>query len=178
MSQSLDGELEALLEATARGDDSAFRMLYERTAPLLLGLSLKLLRRRDAAEDVLQDAFIRIWHNAGEYHRDRGRVLTWMASIVRYRAIDVLRRRRIDGEDPDQQDSGPGPFELLQSADDAERLMRCLGLLGERQSRSITLAFFEGLSHRELAGRLQEPLGTVKTWIRRGLASLRECLES
>lgn len=178
MKQKSDGELEALLEATARGDEDAFRVLYERTAPVLLGLSMRLLRRRDVAEDVLQDAFIRIWHNASEYHRDRGRVLSWMACIVRNRAIDVLRRARADAEQGDEEDSGPGPFELAQHADDAERLMRCLGLLGERQSRSIALAFFEGLSHRELAGRLQEPLGTVKTWIRRGLVSLRECLES
>jgi RNA polymerase sigma-70 factor (ECF subfamily) len=184
--QELDGgardpaeELIGLLRATARGDRVAFERLYQCTSPTLFGVARSLLRRQEWAEEAVQDAYLRIWYHADEYHPSRGRALTWMISIVRYRAIDLLRRQRTpqaaNGESGDR--DTPDPEALAVALHDTHRLLGCLGDLTERQRRSIVLAFFEGLTHAELAHRLEVPLGTIKSWVRRGLAILKECLE-
>jgi RNA polymerase sigma-70 factor (ECF subfamily) len=175
-------ELARLLQATARGDRQAFARLYELTAPKLLGAGVHMLKRRELAEDVLQDLFVKVWHRASEYHVERGSVLTWLYSIQRYLALDKLRAQR-PTEALDEQVSntlafeGPDPSMMVMSSDMAARVHQCLDTLTDVQRRSVTLAFFEGLTHTELTQKLQMPLGTVKSWIRRGLMSLQKCLE-
>jgi RNA polymerase sigma-70 factor, ECF subfamily len=178
------GELAALLGACARQDTRAFSRLYEMTAPTLLGCLIRILRRRALAEEVLQDVFVHIWQRANQYDGERGRAWPWLVSVARYRAIDILRRERADATDPfaladaleDEAGAGVSTGESLPG--DAQDLARCLDTLGAEQRNSIRLAFLNGRSHPEIAQALDRPLGSVKSWIRRGLVSLRECIEA
>lgn len=175
--------LDDLLSRCALRDQQAFAALYRASAPKLFAVAVRITRRRDWAEEVLQESFVNIWHHAPGYDASRSAPMTWMTTIVRNRALDWLRRpRETESEDAEAliaavADDGPGPDELYAQADQAGRLAECLEHLTAEQRRSITLAFFQGLSHGELAGQLGKPLGTVKTWIRRGLERLKSCLE-
>ncbi|MDI1301838.1 MAG: sigma-70 family RNA polymerase sigma factor [bacterium] len=176
-------DLAPLVYRTALGDQRAFEQLYRQTSSRLYGVALILLRRRDLAEEVLQEAYIKIWHAAGSYQPERGTVSTWLSTIVRRSAIDRLRRNRNDAlvqQEPEDRDvvdeDTPGPLQQLLADADGMRLSRCLEHLDERQRESLRLAFFQGLTHSELAARLEAPLGTVKAWIRRGLDKLKGCL--
>jgi RNA polymerase sigma-70 factor (ECF subfamily) len=179
--------LENLLEACGRRDHGAFARLYETTSPKLFGVAMRILRREDWAEEVLQDCYVSIWNNAGNYSSALSAPMTWMTSIVRNRCLDWLRRPRLelvlaregeDGEDPLHAipSDDPGPLEALSRSADAKALAECLERLEPKQRQAIMLAFFQGLSHSELAGHMRQPLGTVKTWVRRGLERLRGCL--
>jgi RNA polymerase sigma-70 factor (ECF subfamily) len=179
--------LAALLAGCARRDQDAFARLYESTAPKLFGVALRILRREDWAEEVIQDCYVSIWHHAGAYSSERSAPLTWMTSIVRNRCLDWLRRPNLEvvlqrpndeGEDPLTQIAadGPGPLEALARAADARAIAACLGTLTANQRQAIVLAFYDGLSHSELAAHMHQPLGTVKTWVRRGLEKLKGCL--
>jgi RNA polymerase sigma-70 factor (ECF subfamily) len=182
-----DRHLEALLAACALGDRTAFADLYRATAGILFALAVRLLRRRDQAEEVLQDCYLSIWNSAGSYSRALSAPMTWMTAIVRNRCFDLLRRPVVevtlepdeDGEAPLEklEADEPNPLERLCAVADAEAIARCLAGLGPEQRQVIVLAFYEGLSRWELAARLGRPVGTVKTWIRRGLERLRACLE-
>lgn len=175
-------DLAALIYQTALGDQRAFERLYQQTSPQLFGAALALLRRRDLAEDVLQEAYVKIWHSAASYQPERGSATTWLGTIVRRCAIDRLRRRSpetatlADEEWETIADDSPGPLQNVIADADARRLGICLDQLDERQRESVALAFFHGLTHSELAERLAAPLGTVKAWVRRGLDKLRTCL--
>jgi RNA polymerase sigma-70 factor, ECF subfamily len=173
--------LEALLARSALGDRDAFRELYQATAAKLFGVALRILRREDWAEEVLQECYVSVWRHAPEYRASRAAPMTWMTSIVRNRCLDWLRRpnpQPIDDELLESLESeNPGPLAELERSHDSAALARCLRGLDARQRQAIALAFFDGLSHAELARHLREPLGTVKTWVRRGLARLRSCLE-
>lgn len=175
-------DLAPLVYRTALGDQRAFETLYRETSPRLFGVALMLLRRRDLAEEVLQEAYIKVWHAAGSYQPERGAVSTWLGTIVRRTAIDRLRRARQDGLTLDEAgwealpDLAPGPLENAMADAEARRLGLCLDELDERQRESVALAFLQGLTHSELAARLGSPLGTVKAWVRRGLERLRQCL--
>ncbi|HLA74381.1 MAG TPA: sigma-70 family RNA polymerase sigma factor [Gammaproteobacteria bacterium] len=172
-----------LLTRCARADESAFARLYELTSAKLFALALRILRRRDWAEDVLQESFINIWRHAGDYHADKGAPHTWLASIVRHRALDLLRRVGARGgadEETDVdlvEDNTPGPLAQAVQTQDAQALQRCLDGLQATQRESILLAYYHAYTHEQLARHLHAPLGTVKSWIRRGLALLKECLE-
>lgn len=179
--------LENLLEACARRDQGAFARLYETTSSKLFGVAVRILRREDWAEEVLQDCYVSIWNNAGSYTPALSAPMTWMTSIVRNRCLDWLRRPRLevvlerdgeDGEDPllAIASDEPGPLEALAQSADAKALAECLKRLDAKQRQAIMLAFFQGLSHSELAGHMRQPLGTVKTWVRRGLERLKGCL--
>ncbi len=176
--------LEALSAAVARGRRDAFAALYAATSPQLFGVALRILKRRDWAEEALQDSYVSVWRRAGDYRPVKGSVLTWMVSIVRYRAIDVLRRNRMTvplEETPEREtwrDPGPSPFEATLASAEGRRLRACLETLDDKPRAAIMLAYFEGLTHEELATRLAAPLGTVKSWIRRALAKLKDCLGS
>ena len=175
-------ELARLLQATARGDRHAFARLYELTAPKLLGAGVHLLKRRELAEDVLQDLFVKVWHRASDYQAERGGVLTWLYSIQRYLALDRLRARRPTEALDDEMSNtlafeGADPSSLAMSSDMAARVHQCLDTLTQEQRRCVMLAFFDGLTHIELTQKLQTPLGTVKSWIRRGLLGLQKCLD-
>lgn len=167
-----EARLVTWIARTGQGDRVAFRELYDQSAGLLLAVAMRLLRDRDRAEDALQDAFVQIWHRAADYHAGRGTAMGWMVSIVRYRAIDLLRReQRHDGPDGSAVEAMEVP-DFATSQDLAD----CMDRLSGSQQQSIALAFFEGLTHEELALRLASPMGTIKSRIRRALTRLRECL--
>lgn len=175
--------LAALLAATARGEQAAFARLYRLTAPKLFAVALRMLRREDWAEEVLQECYMRIWDHARDYREGLSAPMTWMASIVRNRCLDWLRRPAVEVADAEGEVAaataapGPGPAEGLDRVQAARRINECLQALEAKQRQAIVLAFYEGRSHSELAAHLREPLGTVKTWVRRGLLRLRACLE-
>jgi RNA polymerase sigma-70 factor (ECF subfamily) len=140
------------------------------------------LRREDWAEEVLQDAYVNIWNNSAGYVPGLSAPMTWMTSIVRNRCLDWLRKPRMEVGDAEgaiangTASEDKGPLALLERATEARAVAECLKTLDPKQRQMIVLAFFEGLSHSELATHMREPLGTVKTWVRRGLARLKGCL--
>ena len=184
MSEADSGELEQLLGRCAAQDPAALEQLYRRVAGILLAVVLRILRQRDLAEDALQDVFVRIWLQSRQYDKIRGRPLAWMISIARYRAIDLMRARRrvvpLSEEDlPALSIAGDADTgSSSESSRTHSALQRCLEILSAPQQRCLLLAYQEGLSHEAVASSLGQPLGTVKSWIRRGLQSLRRCLES
>jgi RNA polymerase sigma-70 factor (ECF subfamily) len=181
--------LKALLAGCARRDRAAFASLYQATSPKLFGVAVRMLRREDWAEEVLQDCYVSIWNNAAGYSAALSAPMTWMTSIVRNRCLDWLRRPVVevvlqtddeDGDDPlaRMASEDPGPMEQLAAAGDARALADCMGRLDPKMRQAIALAFYEGLTHTELAAHMRQPLGTVKTWVRRGLERLKGCLEA
>ena len=178
---SRDVCLQTLLAATARRDEHAFAKLYDLTCANLNAVALRILKSESAAQDALQDAYVQIWHRAVDYHSAKGTPMTWMASIVRYRALDILRKQKptapIETIDTEEMDATLGPLATLLESDMAKLLWACLQELNENQRNSLLLAFYEGLTHDELSVRIDRPLGTVKSWVRRGLQSVKGCLE-
>lgn len=178
-------QLTQWLSATANGDQQAFQRLYTAASPHLYALLLRILKTESRAEDALQDAFVRIWQKAGSYSPERGAPLTWLLAIARYRALDMLRRQRPEVAMPEDaelaanvlvDETGRGPEEEQETLQALDAVETCLGRLQDEQKRSLLLAYYDGLTHQELSRRLDAPLGTVKSWVRRGLTSLRECL--
>jgi RNA polymerase sigma-70 factor (ECF subfamily) len=177
------GLLDGLLVATAGGDRRAFQALYQQTSPRLYAVALRLLRRRDWAEDVLQETYIRIWSKAKLYDSSLGNPSGWLLTILRRCAFDRLREMQRAGplaEPAALPEELPAPL----SADDDPRspteaasIRDCVDRLELKQRRAILLAYYYGLTHEELSSHLDSPLGTVKSWIRRGLQRLKECLE-
>lgn len=190
-------ELADLLARVAIGDRAAFARLYERTSAQLLGQILRIERNRNAAEDVLQEVFVKVWRSSTAYDVRLSQPGTWLGSIARNAAIDHLRRRQAQPQTvstvqahyddhglPDDRDllqdfasQEPGPDLRHEQASDAGALRRCLTLLSNEQSQAVALAFYQGLSYAEVADHLRQPLGTVKSWVRRGLITLKACLE-
>jgi RNA polymerase sigma-70 factor (ECF subfamily) len=176
-------ELEALLARCAAGDRSALESLYTRVAPILLAVLIRMLRRRDVAEDALQDVFVSVWQRARQFDPIRGRPLAWLVSMARYRAIDLQRARRPvvalrDASALEPQLQSEGPAESVDLHGMGASLLRCLEQIAAPQRRCLVLAYQEGLTHSEIARAVNEPLGTVKSWVRRSLIALRRCLES
>ena len=176
-----DASLEDLLARTALGDRGAFSTLYARTSAKLFGVCLRILRDRAEAEDVLQDCYVKIWHNADRYAAARARPITWLATIARNQAIDRLRARRPESADIDAATAlpDPSPSPESQTVQNAEhrRLAACLGELEPRHAMAVRSAFFDGLTYDALARSLEVPSGTMKSWIRRSLGRLKACLE-
>jgi RNA polymerase sigma-70 factor (ECF subfamily) len=176
--------LAGLLAACVQGDRAAFERLYRETSPKLFGVALRILRREDWAEDVLQECYVRIWDHARDYRAGLAAPMTWMTSIVRNRCLDWLRRPNLEVRDEEgeliaaAESDRPGPLAALEASTSARTLKKCLEALEAKQRQAIALAYFDGLSHSELAGHLREPMGTVKTWVRRGLLRLKSCLEA
>ena len=175
-------QLRQLLAQCSLGDRRAFETLYRSVGPRLHGVALRFMGRTDLAEEVLQESFVRIWNNASRYEAHLSAPLTWMINITRNQAIDQLRKHRdrplTDLEQDALPDEGPSAHDQLNSAREANALNRCLETLDGMQRQSITVAYFQGLSCSELAEHLAAPLGSVKSWIRRGMERLRRCLES
>jgi len=174
-------ELEGLLRAVSGGDRRAFAMLYDRTSAKLYGICLRLMGSEAEAQDVLQEAYVKIWSNAGRFDAAKASPITWLAVVARNKAIDRLRQRvpATDGIESaaEVEDDTPSAFDLVGAQQDASRLADCLDELEEQPREAIRAAFLDGLSYPELAERDAVPLGTVKSWIRRGLQRLRGCLE-
>ncbi len=170
-----------LLSAAAEGDRGAFATLYQETSGKLYAISWQMLQRQDWAEDAVQEAFVRIWHNAGEYQQEKGTVLTWMISIVRYRALDTLRaarsRREVSNEGVAEPEDSLSPEMDFSQNRERVRIDQCMERLDGSQRQAIHLAYFQGFTHFEVCDQLASPLGSVKSWIRRGLERLKRCLE-
>ena len=170
----------SLLAGCATRDPAALRELYEQQSARLYGVALRITRRPALAADALQDAFINIWQNAASFDPARGGAEGWLTGIVRFRALDGVRRgsREVTGiEMPEVADDEPSALSRLVGSAEATALRGCLEALDVEKRRLVMLAFLDGLTHQELAAKLAIPLGTVKSSIRRGLAGLRACLE-
>jgi RNA polymerase sigma-70 factor (ECF subfamily) len=168
---TFDADLAALLAAVGAGDRRALKALYDATSVRLFGVALTILRRHEAAEDVLQEAYVRVWLQARRYDPERGAPLPWLSRIVRNLAIDQLRRERSKTEDID--DHADSLSEPAQPVAERLDLSRGLARLGADQRHALTLAFVHGYTHEELVARLGLPLGTAKSRLRRGLAEMR-----
>jgi RNA polymerase sigma-70 factor, ECF subfamily len=173
-----------LLARVTLFDQQAFAELYRLTSSHLYAVALRILRESGAAEEVLQESYVNIWHHAGSYVAAKSQPLTWLTSIVRNRCLDQMRRREVDTVTIDDEEQGmmladdrPSPMDLLLSSADALAVKGCVELLEAGQKQAIALAFYQGLSHSELARHLRQPLGTVKSWVRRGLERLKACLD-
>lgn len=185
-------EIVELLSRVSLGDRVAFATLYRYTSAHLLGVILRINTDRAQAEDLLQEVFVKVWGAAGSFDVQRALPMTWLTSIARNRAIDSLRRRHaeptwvssrasVDDEDDNMLDhiasQDDGPMDLMGQAVQTRAVKLCMkGLSGEQQ-QTLALAFYQGLTHSEVAEHLRQPLGTVKSWVRRGLLALRSCLE-
>ena len=175
-----DAESLALLDRVAGGDRRAFRRLYDMHSPRLHAFALRITRQGPLAADAVHDAFLQVWRNAGRFDASRGNAQAWLLSLVRYRALDIVRRRGREVSDenmPEAADETPDVLSRLMADSDAAALHACLAQLHEERRRLVLMAFVDGLTHVDLAERLAMPLGTVKSWIRRSLQSLRGCLE-
>ena len=167
-----------LLCGTAQGKKQDFARLYQITSGQVYAVVLKMLQNTALAEEATQDAYIKVWHNAGSYQRGKGTVLTWIISIARYRALDLMRHHKVRKETPlDDDDHHPDENNNLSASELAHpKLNECMDELDNQQRQAIHLAYFNGLSHQEVVDHLSSPLGTIKSWIRRGLQSLQRCL--
>lgn len=174
-------ELVNLLENAAADDRTSLKRLYECTSAKLYGICLRLLRDEAEAQEVLQEVYLTVWRKAALFDASRASPITWLATIARNRSIDRLRARQVSTEDlglaADVPDDSPSSLQLLETAEDASRLRSCLEELESRARTAIRAAFFDGATYSELAAREGVPLPTMKSWIRRGLISLRGCLE-
>ncbi|CAN7372408.1 sigma-70 family RNA polymerase sigma factor [Variovorax sp. LjRoot84] len=186
--------LQQLIAQAARGDHAAFAEMYERTHVHLFGIALRMLGQRQVAEDVLQEAYVSIWKNAASYRSNIDgqeiQPITWLIAIVRNKAMDALRVRTrrnehawTEQDEHEQQqenahapDPAPSAMQLLEQALQALHIEGCMSALDGSFRQSLALAYYQGLSHSEVAAQMNAPLGTVKAWIRRGLDKLRACL--
>lgn len=179
---SSSADLAEMLARSGQGDRQAFNQLYQATSAKLFGLALRILTSRDLAEEALQDAFVKIWHSADSYQTDKAAVMTWMTVIVRNRCLDLLRTTKHDrhlNEDESFDDWASddlGPMEAAATSSDTKALMSCMHQLAPLQRQAFALSYFHGLAHEQLAVQLVQPLGTVKTWLRRGLETLKNCM--
>ena len=184
--ESPDTQLIALIDRVALADESALKELYEMTSSKLYGVAVRVVSNKSWAEDVLQEAFINIWRIAGDYKASLSPPMAWMCLIVRSRGLDFLRRRRSDRADTVQElddvlsdtleGDSANPMDTALAGEQAWALHQCLSQLDNKQREVVSLAYLRDLSHGELAEQLKPPLGTVKTWIRRGLEQLRGCM--
>ncbi len=176
-----DAALAQALTGCAAGERAALKAIYDTLAPRMVGVALRMLRRRDLAEEVVHDTFLRIWEKAASFDPARGAAQTWIFAILRHRALNVLRgEARTDLVD-DFEPMGlaapePDGEAVVAALSEAGALRLCLERLEPQRREAIVLAYIRGLSHGELAGRLGQPLGTVKSWIRRSLLALRDCM--
>ena len=178
-------ELKAAIARLADGDRSALEFIYSATSAKLFGICLRILGSRDEAEDALQDVYISLWRSAGRYDPARASPISWLATFARNRAIDRLRsgggkvrRGAVPVDDAAEiTDTAPLADAQLETAQRDARIHHCLGTLEDRAQDAIRTAFFEGATYAELAEAKDVPLGTMKSWVRRGLAKLKRCLE-
>lgn len=181
-----DHQLMTLIDSVAQRDEAALKALYDLTARKLYGLALRVVNNAERAEDVLQESFLQIWRNAPDYRASLSPPMAWLALIVRSRSLDSLRRRAAERGHLTQEldetladtleGDTPDPMDTSLASQQAWALHQCLQQLEHKQREVISLAYLRDLSHSELAGQLRLPLGTVKTWIRRGLDRLRDCM--
>ena len=179
--------LQALIAGAARGDHACFADIYERTHTHLFGVAVRILGQGQAAEDVLQEAYVSIWKNAAGYRSEVDgqsiQAMTWLIAIVRNKALDAYRARARrkesgmpDSGEVDEEGTESSAVQLLEQATQALHIEGCMNALDGSYRQSLALAYYQGLSHTEVAAQMGAPLGSVKAWIRRGLEKLKGCL--
>jgi RNA polymerase sigma-70 factor (ECF subfamily) len=174
-------DLIALLADVAKQDEAAFERLYVATRAKLFGVVLRILQRQDVAEEVLQEAYVKIWKSAGQFSPELSSPITWMVSIARNRAIDVVRKRgevSIE-EEPSALDVAadtPDPLARQEMNEELKRLLECVGRLEPERQKLVLLAYYNGWSRDQLANKFEAPVNTIKTWLRRSMLDIRECL--
>lgn len=176
-------ELVWLLAAVAKGDEAAFERLYAATRAKLYGVVLRISRRPDLAEEVIQEAYVKIWRSAGQFDPALASPITWMATIARNRAIDTVRKRSEASieEEPEAMEVAaetPNPLARRELNEELKRLLACIGQLEPERQRLVLLAYYNGWSREQLARELATPVNTIKTWLRRSLIEIRGCLGS
>lgn len=173
--------VEILVSRVALGDRGVFALLYQRTSAKLFGVCLRILKDRAEAEEALQESYVKIWQNSGQYSQSRASAISWLAAIARNQSIDRLRKRRAAGETLDAvaevADGAPSPESAAVASGERRRLQDCLQELDPKHAAAIREAYFGGFTYEELARRGGMPLGTMKSWIRRSLVRLKDCLE-
>jgi RNA polymerase sigma-70 factor (ECF subfamily) len=184
---SIADNLPELMARTALRDRAAFERLYRATCAHLFSVSLRILRNESRADEVLQEAYVNIWHNAGAYNAGAGTPMTWMINIVRNKSIDLLRSRRTESETTTElddatldvaADAAGDPQQLMSDSLVKARIDGCMQALPATQRQALALAYYRGMVHTDIAEALSAPLGTAKGWVRRGLEQLRACLEA
>ena len=174
-------DIAALLAQVALRDRNAFRSLYDATAPKLFGVCLRVLKDRSEAEDALQEVYVKIWNGASRFATERKSPMAWLVVIARNHAIDKVRARKPAAVDIDETagiaDEQPDPERQAESASQGRRIEACLEELDDRRAECVRSAYVEGYSYQELADRFDIPINTIRTWLRRSLAKLKECLE-
>ena len=183
MSMLTAAELVRLLAAVADGDRAAFERLYAATRAKLYGVVLRILRRADLADEVMQEAYLKIWNSAGQFDPALASPITWMVTIARNRAIDLARKKRDVSveEAPEVLElaaESVDPLTARERSEELRRLLDCLGRLDPDERRLMLLAYYNGLSREQLAAKLGRPVNTIKTWLRRSILAVRECLGS
>jgi RNA polymerase sigma-70 factor, ECF subfamily len=174
-------ELLWLLAAVAKGDQAAFERLYQATRAKLYGTVVRILRRADLADEVLQEAYLKVWNSAGRFDPAAASPITWMVAIARNHAIDLVRRRAEISieEEPEVVEvvaENPHPLAKREMSEELKRLLACMGRLDEDRRRLVLLAYYDGWSREQLAAKFEKPVNTIKTWLRSALADIRECL--
>ena len=174
-------ELVGLLAAVAHGDEAAFEQLYTATRAKLYGVLLRILGRPELAEEVMQETYVKVWKMAGKFDPSVASPITWMVAIARNRAIDIVRKRTelsIE-EEPEAMDvaaDSPVPLARREMTEELKRLLSCLGKLDPEKQRIVLLAYYSGWSREQLSRKLDIPVNTIKTWLRRSLIEVRECM--
>jgi RNA polymerase sigma-70 factor, ECF subfamily len=175
-------ELVWLLGAVARGDETAFERLYDATRAKLYGVLLRILGRQALAEEVMTETYLKIWKMADGFDPTMASPITWMVAMARNRAIDIVRKRgdlsvEEEAEAPEAGSEAPQPLARREMTEDLKRLLSCLGRLDPEKQRIVLLAYYSGWSRDQLAQKLDIPVNTIKTWLRRSLLEIRECVE-
>jgi RNA polymerase sigma-70 factor (ECF subfamily) len=177
----IDEETKALLARIALKDRAAFDRLYAIAAPKLFGVCLRILSERNEAEDAVQEVFIKIWGRADRYAQSDASAMGWLCAIARNHCIDRVRTRRAPAQPIDEAfdvaDTAPGPEKNAINTGEARRIDKCMQELDADKAQAVRAAYVEGSSYDELAARYKVPLNTMRTWLRRSLLKLRECLE-
>ena len=172
----------AAIRRCAGGDQDALRQIYDRDASAMLGVAMRILRRRELAEEAVQDAFVVVWRRASTFDAAQGSGRAWLFAILRYRALNILRdgsREELTDADllGEEADDRPDPEAVVVLMDETSRLRRCLEAVEPRRREGLVLAYTFGLSHGEVAARMDVPLGTAKSWIRRAFLQVQECMK-
>ena len=176
-------DLVSYLAAIREGDRTAFEQLYAATRAKLYGVVLRILKRHDLTDEVIQETYLKIWGSAGSFDPAVASPITWMVTIARNRAIDLVRKRSEASleEEPQAMDVAadmPDPLASRELSEDLGRLMKCVGRLDTDRKEMVLLAYYNGLSREQLASKFAKPVNTIKTWLRRSLIEIRECLGS
>ena len=171
-----------LISRCALRDRAAFRLLYERTSAKLFGVTLRILKDRSEAEEALQEVFVKVWQRADRYVAGSTSPISWLVAVARNHSLDILRARRPPSDDIDVAleipDAGPSPERATQDSQERRQIETCLGTLEPDRAAAVRAAYLDGYSYEELASRYTVPLNTMRTWLRRSLIKLKDCLSA